>query len=178
MSQAKMLIAAAALAAGGSIAHGATSWNESVQFNDLSPVRVAFPGFGDRGADDGVVDNTFDVTNFVGLDLASMNIKINPHPDETYGPGEFESIVFDMTVIPTAQESGSDVGSYTFDDDKNLFWEFAPGEYETGEVVRFTFTILTPHMKLFEMEFEPNVPTPGTLAIAGLAGVAGLRRRR
>lgn len=182
MSQVKKLIAAGLLvAAAGSVTNGAVSWNDSLTMNDANPVRVSFPGWapGPRGADDGVVQVSFAVQNFVGIDFASMNIKILPDMETSYGPGEFEAIVFDQTVTPTAKNGGADVGGYVFNDDKNLFWEFAAGEYEGGEQVVFTFTVLTPNMQLFDMEFEPNiVPAPGSLALLGVAGLAGVRRRR
>ncbi|MCA9311901.1 MAG: hypothetical protein KDA21_11890 [Phycisphaerales bacterium] len=179
MSQAKMIIAAAALAAAGSAANGAMTWNDTVALTTLEPVRMTFPGWGEaRGAADGVVDTTITMPNFVGTDLVSMNIKILPDQETSYGPGELEAIVFDQSVTPTAMKFGMPVGSFNFDDDKNLFWTFSAGEYTTGDFVTFTFTILTPNMQLFDIEFEPNIPTPGSLALAGMAGLAGIRRRR
>ena len=182
----KTMIGALALAGGviaGSTAHGAVVWTDTEMLTAMESERLHFPGWDSpdvnpRGADDGIVETVITLPNFIGTDLISMNIKILPDDETTYGPGEFEAIVFDDLVVPTATKFGMPVGSFSHTNDKEILWTFDPGDYATGDFVTFTFTVLTPNMQLFDVEFEPNIPTPGTLALTGVAGLACVRRRR
>lgn len=143
-----------------------------------------------RGID--ALNSNFDITNLNGLSLIGVSFTILPTEGETYGPDEFESIVFDIeadtgddtdpwvppsllnptpfTVTPS-NDNGFGPQTITFD--------FPTAPLDPGETLQARFQIEWPTNALFDVLISPIViPTPAALGIFAAAGLVGGSRRR
>ena len=135
------------------------------------------------------------IENTAGFDFGRVVVRIEPDDNETYAPGEFESIFFAAPSTGDVQDSplpGDTDAPFTvteasLSDDGGLL---APSQrldfvfdgaapHAVGDALLYEFTIENPNEVLYtySLEFFP-VPAPGSAALAlGALGLCVTRRR-
>jgi MYXO-CTERM domain-containing protein len=99
----------------------------------------------------------------------------------TAGIWKYDSGSNTWSQFASAAASGQPGGphGFTFGRDGNLYAAFNGGSINVydGQTGAFLRTLWTVNDKLTDVQFKP-VPTPGALALMGVAALAGGRRRR
>lgn len=124
------------------------------------------------------INVSLEMTNFTGVDWIGLDFEILTSAYESYGPGEFEMIIFDDTAPRSSTVTGH-TESLT-PNKQRLIFEFpdAANRFGALETHTFTFTILNPDIQLFDLAIRPVIPTPGAATLAGAGLLLTARRRR
>ena len=162
----------AALGALSTAASAEVSWSMSFDAQNMDQEVV---GTYDLGIPN-PINVTLEMTNFTGVDWIGLDFEILPSAFQGYDPGDFDLIVFDATAprSTTISPAIEDLDPAN----KRLEYKFPSAPFDAGDTHTFTFTILNPNIQLFDLAIRPVVPTPGTLALAGVGLGMVARRRR
>ena len=129
-----------------------------------------------------------EINNRLGRSTDFLVIQIIPDPEHDYAPGSFESLSFNADAgvgidALATEATGDDADpSFTFNfsaDRTRVRIDFAEGEtLEAGEALNFSFSVLNSSGEGVPLGFQFIVPTPGSAALLGIAGLFVSRRRR
>ncbi len=129
-----------------------------------------------------------EITNRLGRSTDFLIIQIIPDPEHDYAPGTFEALSFNADAGVgigglSADGTGEDgEPGFTFDfsaDRTSVRIDFAPGEaLEAGEALTFAFSVVNTSGEGVPLGFSFIVPTPGSAALLGIAGLFVTRGRR
>ncbi|MFM9957120.1 MAG: hypothetical protein ACKVZJ_03525 [Phycisphaerales bacterium] len=123
---------------------------------------------------------SFTITNNTSQPWTSLLFELRPHLTAPAAPAAFEQVVFNPNSALHSTTRPETMILVNESNNKQLRFEFGPlGRMEIGQVFNFQVQIENPQDSAFRIvRIATPVPAPGAAALAGLAGVAALRRRR